>query len=280
MITDPSELDDLLPRIMSDYNARQRFFADHRLPEYEVLEELELEGRNLALFLTLTCVTNHIHNESGESKKTDGTDGLWHVCADLYQRHQWVYHPEQLVDDDRRDELDELFQSLDLMNSRDPDWWYRNAKALYEYWDSDPRDLLSEPNASSATTTTGSFDAPAIEQAVEANDFPALSGEKIRPLWLRLMHEEVHELERIEEVHIPVDYHIVGMTNRLRGDESTFDPYEEADRETLRRFWHLVCQRNGLVPVQVDKPLWLLNKYWDNGGRVYVAETLREIRSN
>lgn len=280
MITDPSELDDLLPKIMADYETKQRFFTNHRLPEYVALEELQLDQRDLALFLTLTCVTNHIHNEFGESKKTDGPEGLWQVCSELWENHHWIYLPEKLVGNNREAELKELFRSFEIMDGRDPEWWYRNAKTLYENWDSDPRKLLSDPNAPAETTQPSSFDAPTIEQAVKMHDFPALAGEKIRPLWLRLMHEEVHELKQIEEVSIPVDYHIVGMTNRLRGDGTAFDPYDEDDKETLRNFWQIVCQRNGLIPVQVDKPLWLLNKYWDNGGRVYVAETLRDIRSN
>ncbi|TYL37369.1 hypothetical protein CV102_17265 [Natronococcus pandeyae] len=75
------------------------------------------------------------------------------------------------------------------------------------------------------------------------------------------MHEEVHELEQIQDMAISVDIHIVGMTNQLRPDDGEFDPHDDEDKETIRRYWDVIFERNDLVPVQVDKPLWLLNKY-------------------
>jgi len=39
--------------------------------------------------------------------------------------------------------------------------------------------------------------------------------------------EEVHELRRIEAVSIPVDFHIVGITNRLSGGTAEFDRFNE-----------------------------------------------------
>jgi len=41
--------------------------------------------------------------------------------------------------------------------------------------------------------------------------------------------EEVHELRRIEAVSIPVDFHIVGITNRLSGGAAGFDRFNEDD---------------------------------------------------
>ena len=72
-------------------------------PASVVMEELSLEGRNLAQFLTFTCVTNHIHDDTGKSKKTDGQDGLWQVCARLWRDHSWMYRPKALVGDDRQE---------------------------------------------------------------------------------------------------------------------------------------------------------------------------------
>lgn len=278
MLEEPSEIDPLIRQVMTDYENSRAFFAEHRLPEYVVLEDLELHGRERALFLTLTCVTNHIHDGSGASKKTDGPNGLWQICADLWDQHRWMFLPEELVGNSRTAELTEIFSGLEIMDERDPDWWFRNARTLHSKWDDDPRELLANPRTTLGDVNDASYDAPSIERAVSANDFPALGGSKILPLWLRLMHDEVHSLERIQQIDIPVDFHIVGMSNRLRPDDGEFDRYDDEDKETIRRYWDLVCERNGLAPVEVDKPLWLLNKYWGQGGRVYIAQTLRQLR--
>lgn len=279
MLEDPSEMDPLVQEIMADYDTSREFFSEHQLPEYAVLDDLELQDRELALFLTLTCVTNHIHDGTGESKKTDGSDGLWRVCEELWEQHRWTFLPEELVGDSRKAELTEIFSRLEIMDERDPDWWFRTAKTLHFEWDDDPLKLLADPGVTPLGVDDASYDAPSIERAVSANDFPALGGSKILPLWLRLMHEEVHDLRRIQEIDIPVDFHIVGMTNRLRPDSGEFDRFNDEDKKMVRRYWHLVCERNDLAPVQVDKPLWLLNKYWEQGGRVYIAQILRQIRT-
>lgn len=279
MFNNPLELENLLPQVMADYNADQRFFADYQLPEYVILEELSLNQSERARFLTFTCVTNHIHDDTGQSKQTAGSDCLWQTCGALWRDHQWVYDPEQLVGDDRKNELTALFESLEIMDQRDPDWWYRTAMTLEEHWEGDVVNLLATPNPESNPSPEERFDAPTIAETIIAHDIPALGGKKIRPLWLRLMHEEIHELTRIEEISIPVDFHIVGISNRLTAEDTKFNRYDDDDKDTLRTFWQIRCQANDLIPVEVDKALWLLHKYWDQGGRKYVAETLRLIRS-
>ena len=116
------------------------------------------------------------------------------------------------------------------MDGRDPDWWWENATNLYEAYDSDPRVLLANED----------YRAPKIKQTVSRERFLGLRGDKICPLWLRLMDEEVHPLEQIERISIPVDFHIVGITNKLA--ERDFDQYEKDDLETLRNYWRILCE--------------------------------------
>ena len=265
MIGNEDDLARLLTRVLEDYRDDAEFFSEHRLPEYLVMEELSLEGRDLAQFLTFTCVTNHIHDDTGKSKKTDGQDGLWQVCARLWCEQPWMYRPEELVGDGRRAQLESILNDQAIMDSRDPDWWWQNATNLYEDYDSDPRVLLESED----------YLAPEIKQTVSAERFLGLRGEKICPLWLRLMHEEVHPLEQIEQVSIPVDFHIVGITNKLAGTD--FDRYNEDDLETLRNYWRILCEKHGFVAVEIDKPLWLLNKYWRSAGEQYIRELLTDI---
>lgn len=267
MIEDESELADLLSLILDDYRDNSEFFSTHELPEYGAMESLTLDDRDLALFLTFTCVTNHIHNETEKSKKTDGDDGLWQVSARLWRENTWMFRPEELVGNEQRNRLEMILADEEIMDSRDPKWWYTNAVNLYDEYDSDPRKLLATDN----------HVAPDIETRVQRERFLGLRGDKIRPLWIRLMDEEIHSLDQIGDVPIPADYHIVTMTNRL--GETDFDPRDQDDLKIVRSYWRTICEKHGFIAVELDKPLWLLNKYWNPNGRKYLETRLEELRS-
>ena len=51
------------------------------------------------------------------------------------------------------------------------------------------------------------------------------------------------------------------------------------DREAVKQYWELICTKHDFIPVEIDKPLWLLNKYCDSDGRQYIDAQLEAIRS-
>ncbi len=268
LISDPDELPLLFSQIMEHYNNGSEFFAEYELPEYKSMRSLNLDGRNLALFLTFGSVTNHIHNETKDSKKTDGDDGLWSVSERLWRDHTWLFRPEELVGENQRDRLKTVLGNEEIMDGRDPKWWYANAETLYKNYDSDPRQLLAEND----------YVAPNIGTAVQGYGFKGFGGTgKIRSLWLRLMHEEIHELDRIREISIPADIHIVLLTNRFGGTD--YDPDNPEDLDCVKNYWDVFCTRHDFIPVKIDKPLWLLHKYWNPDGHQYIATQLEAIRA-
>lgn len=268
MISSEKEVASLLSRVMEDYRSSSEFFSRCELPEYKPIESLNLSDRELALFLTFGCVTNHIHNDTGNSKKTDGENGLWMVAERLWHNHPWVFYPEELVGKTQKDRLKTVLGNEDIMDSRDPEWWYTNAETLYEDYDSDPRQLLDDND----------HIAPEIETTVEGYAFTGFGGTgKVRSLWLRLMHEEIKQLKQIEEIPIPADFHIVEITNQLGGTD--YSSREQGDKEVVKNYWEHICHKHGYIPVEIDKPLWLLNKYWNPDGRQYINSQLEAIRS-
>lgn len=268
MVANEAEVESLLARVMRDYRNNSKFFATYELPEYRPIESLNLNERELALFLTFGCVTNHIHNGTGKSKKTDGKNGLWQVAERLWENHTWLFYPEELVGENQKDRLKDVLGNEAIMDSRDPKWWYNNAETLYQKYDSDPRKLLSSHD----------YVATDIETTVEGYEFTGFGGTgKVRSLWLRLMHEEIHQLDRIEEIPIPADFHIVSIMNQL--GETDYNPRDKDDIEQAKNYWERICTRYDYIPVKIDKPLWLLNKYWNPDGHQYVKTQLEAIRS-
>ncbi len=268
MVANETEVESLLSRLMSDYRNNSEFFAKYELPEYKPIESLNLNERELALFLTFGSMTNHIHNKTDNNKKTDGENGLWQVAERLWENHTWLFYPEELVGESQKSRLKTVLGNETIMDSRDPKWWYANSETLYKKYDSDPRQLLSSHD----------YIAPDIEITVQGHEFTGFGGTgKVRSLWLRLMHEEIHQLDRIEEIPIPADFHIVSIMNRLGGTD--YNPRDNDDIKSARRYWEQICDQYDHTPVEIDKPLWLLNKYWEPDGHQYIKTQLEALRS-
>lgn len=259
MIDDHEELGPLLDRVMDDYRNDRRFFGAHTLPADEVIAETSFADRSQALYLTFACVTDHIHNVIGQTKQKAGEDGLWWVCARLLRNDPWLFDPAELVGNDRRSDLETRFKRIDLMDGRDPDWWFRTATILEREFDADPRNLLRQYD----------HDAVRLEAAITGKyDFPGLWGRKNCPRWLRLMNDEIHELDNLEEIEVPVDFHIVNVVAQLVDAE--VDPRDDGDERIARQLWEEVCDQRGYAPVQLELPVRLLNRNWHSGGQEYV----------
>lgn len=260
MLDDHEELPGRFERVMTDYRDARGFFGGHTIPADAVLAETNFAERSRALYLTFTCVTDHIHNVIGRTKQKQGEDGLWWTCARLLQQDPWLFDPPELVGNDRRDDLERRFKRIDLMDGRDPDWWYRTASILEREFGGDPRNLLQKYD----------YDAVRLEAAITGRyDFPGLWGRKNCPRWLRLMSDEIHPLENLAEIDIPVDFHVVNVVAQLA--EAEIDPRDDDDKKAARKLWRAVCDRQGYAPVQLELPVRLLNRDWHSGGRDYVT---------
>lgn len=267
MIQDEAEFADVLRRIGEDYRTDAAFFADRRLPEEAVLDDLALAAEERALFLTLSLIPYHVDSETGRPKPIAGRSGLWRVCGNLWDQHPLVFSLEELVGDERKSDLASLFGKLRIMDPYDADWWYQTAATLVDEFQGDPQVLLAD----------GDHAAPRIERLVKHHDFPGLADEVSTPIWLRLMHDHVAPLSGIERIDLPVDHRIVEVTNRLGGTD--FDPEVSADRSSLRNYWRIVGDKHGFTLLFLDKPLRLLGLDWNDGGAEYIADVLSSLRT-
>ena len=107
MIRDEEELLSLVGVLQREYNSRIRFFSTHQLPEYEVVDALELDEYERSLFLTFSVVPFHAH-PSGEPKPHIDRSGIWNVCANIWRQHRWPFNPKELVEVEGENELKEF----------------------------------------------------------------------------------------------------------------------------------------------------------------------------
>lgn len=275
---DDSDVELLVRKIFQDYqratedphekenNREKSVFDAVGLPEKPVIDKINkhrlFDDRDLANYLTLTVVVNY-------KKETSGPTGIWATTWGLLKYRPWLFRPEEVAERGR-EAVFTIFKDESIMNLEDPDIWYdtpdvkiwtKNSTSLAEDYNADIRELLKAHE----------YDATLLQRYInETKKFPFLGGDKINPLWLRLMHEEVHKLEQIDEISIPVDTHIRSITRKLQQDRSKND-------DEIRAYWDRICDGTELIPVQLDQPLWILGKYWNSVGEAYVDNKLDDL---
>lgn len=251
------ELTDLAEAILEDYESITDPFQPQHLPEKKVIDDVGDE-RDRTLFLTFVAAVDY-------QKETAGENGLWQVMKRLWDEVHWPFEPAEVVEIHQYQELVDLLEQRPIMAWRDPHIWFRNALTLHRRFDDDPRQLFERHDWSAIDTLSSMRET--------GRDFPYLKGDKISSLWLRLIHEEVHPLTDIEEVEIPVDSRIRELTKRLVHFEESTDDLSDGD---LRKRWGEISQEIGTYPVRLDQPLWLIEKNWEDWGRLYVLDKLEE----
>jgi len=262
------ELETLAKEVYNDYTSKQGPFSEYELPEYEVLYDIP-DGRERANFITLTVSINLAIETSGEG-------GLWQTARDIYESDEygWLFEPEIVGQKSVIDLYSGVFKRVGWRAEKAPAFWRNNARTIAEEFDGDIRNLLEECR----------YDGTKIQNFIQNEHpgwFPSLKGPKVSALWLRLIDEEVHTLSSLNEIDIPADRNILRVTNYLV--EETLEERTEENLETVRRTWEEVCQETELIPVRLDKPLWLCGKssrfnhldYWGTWGQDYLDRKLK-----
>jgi len=140
--------------------------------------------------------------------------------------------------------------------------WCGVGQSLHDDVNGDIMSLLERTNRNAVQ----------LKKHVKEKEYPSLRREKVGHLWLRLIDEEVNELEDIEKIAIPVDRHIITVTEKLQQEEYSRDSDE--DLEEIRIFWDEICELEEYYPVEIDKPLWLIGKYWEDWGEDYLQKKI------
>ena len=99
-------------------------------------------------------------------------------------------------------------------------------------------------------------------------DFPYLRGDKIGPLWLRILRDNIgiDNIKRLQEVPIPVDIHIARASLAIGVVRGTFSGKLVDLFPLVRKAWFdsvkgLDAGSREMIALDVDEPLWHLSKY-------------------
>lgn len=244
---DEDGLEQIITSIGADYKSIEPPFESGMLPERAAITSIE--GREeRTLFSTLTVGLDFQRS----------SERLWTKAIDLWRSEHWIYEPAEVVT--RRSELSDLFEERGMRyGQKDVNIWYQNAATLHQDYNDNPLILFEQYD----------YNAPDILDIVRSDsEFTYLGGQKIGPLWLRFIHEDVCPLSNITDVWMPIDTQVQKVSAPLLGGEYPL--------EVLRNFWTEFCHDYGFDPVTVDQPLWIIGTNWTEWGKDYLYQCMEE----
>lgn len=254
----------LAESIVEDYEYNRQPFNEENWITRQITRNIS-EERDKAIFLTLTTVLNRQRD----------AEALYQKCQRLWYDEHWIFEPNTLVKHRDFEELYSLFKSEGMRyGESDAQAWYEINRTLHQYYDSDPTQILELFNHNWEKVENHIEYATGDPRFFKHNKrFPILRGDKIRPLWLRLINNQVVPLEHTGSTSIPVDTHIRQITERLCGTSLSTS---EKDKEKIRGFWQKVCSSSKVTADEIDGPLWYINRGWDEWGESYFQSLLEE----
>lgn len=213
------------------------------------------------MFITLTVSIDYQRD----------ANNLWEVSRQTYEDPEtnYLFDPESLhLIPYAKIKQDMQKYKLSKKQDKDANIWRTVGVTFYKKWDGDPRKFLSSCGWNAPLTLrrlksdTHSYAGRTIP------DFPYLRGDKIGPLWIRMLRDnvELEEIRGLDRIPIPVDVHIARATFAIGVVQGKYKGTVTGIFEEIRKAWFqsvrgLDIDGREMIALDVDEPLWHLSKY-------------------
>jgi endonuclease III len=230
-----------IEQINKDYQQRQPPFDAIEFPEERLLTETGITGtENKLRIISAFCTFDYNRT----------TSQLVDNLIKLYETKPTWFIPEALPDEDV---VTELFSEIGFRYpTRDAHGWITNNQILIEKYDSRWRNLLEFVE----------YNAYRLVEQLSADDFLYLKGDKIAPMYARIIDNHAKPLKNLWNLEMPVDTHIRRLSTELM-------PTENPSDNDIRKFWRYVANNNDIERHVIDGALWQIGNNWDEWGGKY-----------
>lgn len=213
------------------------------------------------LFITLTVSIDYQRDASA----------LWAISRQTFEdpETRYLFNPASLHST-RPGQIKQDMQKYGLskkMNG-DPHIWRTIGVTFHKKYNGNPLNFLEDCHWDSLMILHRLQNETHLYEEKEVPDFPYLRGNKIGPLWLRMLRDNVgiEKLKNLELVPIPVDIHIARATLATGVVKGSFSGNLVSLFERLRMAWAesvrgLYVKNRPMIALDVDEPLWHLSKY-------------------
>ena len=171
------------------------------------------------------------------------------------------------LDSPRTDNLEELVKGLQVHKlskkyNLDAKYWQTISRSIKDIFDGDMKGFLVDGCG---------LDASIIYNTMKGyrKEFPCLTGDKILPLWIRMLKDSCKlNIKNIESIPLAVDVHVARATfytGCLKGEG--FQSEIKNTAKLIDSLWSEAAIENGFSKFDLDEPLWNLSKYGCNKRR-------------
>ncbi len=213
------------------------------------------------LFITLTVSIDYQRD----------ANALWKASREAFEdpETRYIFHPESVFQAPLAQLVRDLQKHGVSKKQRQDVWiWRTVALSFLKKWAGDPRNFLANCGWD-AMTVLERLKADQHEYSgKQVKDYPFLSGNKIGPLWLRMLRDNVGEtrLTGLDRVPIPVDVHVARATFALGVVRGWHQGALAPAFEKIREAWFKAVKNSQvsgrtMIALDLDEALWHLSKY-------------------
>jgi hypothetical protein len=181
----------------------------------------------------------------------------------------YLFYPSALVEaSPEKIQKDMQKHRLSQKPKKDAYIWRTVGVSFYKKWGSDPRNFMADCRWEGPRILERLKNDSHISNGIVRPDFPYLRGNKIGPLWLRMLKDnaKVSQIRIFDQVPIPVDIHVANATLSIGVVRGIFNGRLEVIFPSIRQAWSesvkgLHVEDRDMIALDVDEPLWHLSKY-------------------
>jgi hypothetical protein len=235
-------------------------FGDKFLPEDEPPQGVEVGTLEHLMFLTLTVSIDY---QRDAARLWDNSRKTWEDPETRY-----LFDPRALHETPpRKIQKDMQKYGLSQKPVRDADIWRRVGVTFYKKWQGNPLHFLESCDWNAPAILKDLKEEKHTYNGKRVSDYPNLRGDKIGPLWLRILSTEMgfSQLKNMDKVPIPVDVHIARATLTTGVVKGDFEGRLGDLFGYVRRAWFesvkgLRAGDRPMIALDVDEPLWHLSR--------------------
>lgn len=250
----------LAPILYNSFNSKE-IFNRNDMPEDELPKGVAKGDLDHLLFLTLSVCIDYQRN----------ADTLWDSSRRTFEdpETRYLFNPGALHETASAKIIQDMQRYKLAKKMRQDAWiWETVGVSFLKKWKGDPRNFLIDCNWEAPTILTRLKQDQHIQGNKNVWDFPFLRGDKIGPLWLRMLRDNagISQLKNMNQVPIPVDIHIARASLSLGVVQGEFNGKLTEIFPCIREAWAesvkgLAIRDRPMIALDLDEPLWHLSKY-------------------